>query len=135
MTAMDIADVMSAIETELDAIPGLRVFGFPPKSAQPPFAFVNMPDSIDYDLTFGRGQDRFTLSVTVGVADQVDRSAAAAQCDYASTSTANSIKTAIEEGALKLGHHGVRVTQAQFGQVVLAAGQYAGVTFQVDVGA
>ena len=134
MTAMDLGDVMSLIGDALSDVPGLRVYPFPPDSAQPPFAFVAMPESIEYDLTMKRGFDRFTLKVYVGVAMVVDRAAQAALCDYSGTSTAGSIKTAVE-AHLSIGHSGVRVTRADFGDIIVAGQQYAGVVFTIDVAA
>lgn len=130
VTAANLNTVMTNIGTGLGTIAGLRVYGFPPKSAQPPFAFVNMPATVAYDLTMGRGSDRFTLEVHVGVAMSVDSMAQSAQADYAAGSGSKSVKAAIEASMGKA----VRVTEARFGTITLAAGDYAGIVFTVDFG-
>lgn len=126
----DVSTVMDQLGTALAAITGLRVFDFPPKSAQPPFAFVDMPESVDYDLTYQRGSDRATFVVVVAVADVVDRAARDAIAAYAAGTGAVSVKTAIEAGTVGAS---ARVTGCEFRPVTLAAGTYAGCIFDVDV--
>lgn len=127
--ALNLADVMDQVATALEAVPGLRVFAFPPLSAQPPFAFVNMPETIDYDSSMGRGTDRFTIEVFVGVSNQVDRSARDAIAAFAAGSGPTSLKAAIESsiGA------SIRVTRATFSTIQLSAGAYAGLVLTLDV--
>lgn len=128
--AVDLADVMAAIGVRLATIDDLNVFAFPPKSAQPPFAFVNFPESIDFDLTARRGADRITLQVFVGVSDQVDEAVRDAICEFAAASGDRSVKAAIEGGEVG---SSVRVQSADFGSISLASGTYAGVIFQLDI--
>ncbi len=127
MTAT-MAQVMDALTARLQTISGLRVYGFPPKSAQAPFAFVDMPSEIRYDQTYGRGSDRMTLQVVVGVASQVDRSTRDAIAVYADGA---SIKAALEATTAC----NVRVTQVSFGAIQLASSVFWGATFQCDVSA
>lgn len=126
--ATSLGDVMDAVGAALANVDGLRVFDFPPQSAQPPFAYVDMPSSMDYDLTFGRGFDRFTLPVVVGVGTQVDRNTRDA---LAAVVAGDSVKAAIEsvEGFV------ARVMSAEFVTVQLAGGAYPGVVFNVDIAA
>lgn len=128
MSAANFVDVMQDIETQLATIPGLRCFPFPPKSAQPPFAFVNLPDLIAYDATFERGADRFTTEVWLGVPDVVDRAATAKLAGFAAGAGASSVKAAVEASTV----YNHRVTEARFSQIALAAGSYSGVLFTVD---
>lgn len=130
MTANPIGDVMDAIGVSLALVPGLRVFDFPPDAAVPPFAFVDMPESIQYDLTYGRGSDRFTLKVYVGVGSQRDRVARDKLAAYAA---GTSIKAKIESTVLA--GASMRVVSAEFGRIELAGGTYPGVIFTVDVAA
>lgn len=119
---------MNDIGTQLSTITGLRVFDFPPKSAQPPFAFVNLPDLIAYDATMERGADRFTTEVWLGVPDVVDRAATAKLAGFAAGAGASSVKAAVEASTV----YNHRVTEARFSQIALAAGSYSGVLFTVD---
>lgn len=125
----DIGTAMDQIGTALGTITGLRVFDFPPKSAQPPFAFVDMPD-LDYDLTMGRGHDRASFNVVVAVADVVDRAARDAISVYAAASGASSVKAVLDAASIGSSR---RVTAVEFRPVQLAAGTYAGAIFTLDV--
>lgn len=127
MTATILGDIMDALGVALATVPNLRVFDFPPQSAVPPFAFVDMP-LVTYDLTYGRARDRFTFLVYVGVGTQVDRATRDRLAEYAA---GTSIKAAIEG----ITAFACRVTQAEFTQIGLAGGSYPGVIFTVDVAA
>lgn len=131
MTAANLTNVMDEIGVRLATISGLRYFDFPPKSAQPPFAFVNMPESIDYDLSMARGNDRFTVDVWVGVADVVDRASRDALAVLVAGSGVGSVKAAIEGSTV----YGFRVMTCKFAGITLAAGTYSGAILSVDVGA
>lgn len=130
--AISVATVMDEIGVALATITGLRVFDFEPKSAQCPFAFVDFPTSIAFDSTYGRGTDRMTLTVVVGVASQVDRTSRDEASLYAAASGTKSIKAAIDAASIG---SSARVVDAQFGSIVLASGVYQGITFTVDVSA
>lgn len=121
---------MDQIGTALATVTGLRVFDFPPKSAQPPFAFVDMPERVDFDLTYGRGSDRATFTVVVAVADVVDRAARDAIAAYAAGSGASSIKAVLDAATIGTS---ARVESVEFRPVTLSAGSYAGAIFDVDV--
>lgn len=130
--ALNISDVMDKLGASVSGLGGLKVYDYPPKSAQPPFAFLNMPQTITYDLTMGRGTDRVDIQMFLGVTDVVDRAARDAIVAYAAGSGPLSIKSAIE--AAELGGQ-VQVTKAEFGQITLASGSYVGVIFTIDVAA
>lgn len=127
--SVDVSEVLDDISTALDTISGLRVMPPVPKSAQPPFAFCGFP-VVDYDLTARRGMDRMTVTVYVGVADQVDRAAWDAINEYAAGSGAKSIKAVLEAAGIGTS---LRVQRVEFGQITLASGTYTGATFTVDV--
>lgn len=57
---MILADVMDEIALVLRQITGLRVEAYPAESITPPAAAISYPASIDYDQTYGRGEDQFT---------------------------------------------------------------------------
>jgi hypothetical protein len=128
VSAANLDLIMNDLGTQLGTITGLRVFAFPPKSAQPPFAFVNLPSVVAYDATMKRGADRFTTEVWVGVPDVVDRAATARLALLVAGSGSGSVKAAVEASTV----YDHRVTEARFSQIVLAAGSYSGVIFQVD---
>jgi hypothetical protein len=96
---MNVAAVMQAIADQLDTIPGLRCYGFPPAGAvSPPAAIVSYPD-VDFDESYRRGLDKYELQVVVVVGeptDQRSRDRLGAFCDG---SGASSVKAVIEAGA------------------------------------
>lgn len=128
--ALNLSTVMDQIGVRLQTITGLRVYDFPPQSAQPPFAFVDLPDSLDYDLVAQRGNDRTTIKVYVAVSANVDREFRDRLAAYAAGSGAGSVKTAIEVGPVGTS---VRVRSVSFGSMVVAGGTYMGAIFDVDV--
>lgn len=90
-----LADLRSALATNLGTITGLRTSSFVPDDPKPPVAVV-MPDNITFDRSFGRGLDeyRFTVMVIVGkVSDRASQAALDAYCNPTGTS---SVKTALE---------------------------------------
>lgn len=128
--AQNLADVMDAMGVALASISGLRVSDFPPKSAQAPFAFVEMPDTIDYDTTYSRGSDTMTFRVVVGVASQVDRTSRDEIALYAAGSGPKSVKEALEDATIG---EDCRVVSVDFGWVQMASGTFLGATFNVEV--
>lgn len=130
--AGDIGDVMDALGNALELIPGVRVFDFPPKSAQPPFAIVDLPDQIEYDCSMARGSDRVKISVVLAVADVVDRAVRDQLAAYMATSGQLSVKTTIETMGTGIGIT-VRVVSADPRPVTLAGTQYMGVVFELDI--
>jgi hypothetical protein len=121
---------MDAIGSALDGITGLRVYDFPAKSAQPPFAVVDLPETIEYDTSYKRGFDRATLNVVVGVADIVDRTARDKICTYATGSGATSVKTVLEAAGIG---ESLRVTRVQFRTIMFAGTMYLGAVFELDI--
>lgn len=126
--ATTLATVMADIGEALETIDGLKVFAFPPQQAVPPFAFVGMPESIDYDLTMGRGFDRYTVPVYVATGAATARDAAVSQQAWAD---GESIKAAVEA----ITDFSCRVTRATFTTIGVAAADYAAVVFSIDVAA
>lgn len=128
--AGDLSDIMDAIGTALDGITGLRVFDFPPKNAAPPFAFVDLPESVDFDASMKRGMDRALINVVVCVADVIDRAARDSITAYAAGSGAGSVKTVLESAGIG---ESLRVQSVEFRPVLMAGSTYLGAVFACDV--
>lgn len=128
--ASDLSTVMDQIGTALAGITGLRAYDFPPKSAQPPFAFVDMPEQVAYDASMKRGLDRVSINVVVCVADVVDRMVRDQISAYAAGSGATSIKAVLEAATIG---ESCRVQSAQFRPVLMAGTAYFGAVFALDV--
>ncbi len=123
--AMDIAAVMDGIAAELETVDGLTVHAYPPASSVPPFAFVDMPQELNFDLTAARGCDRATFPVYVAVGTQVDRDTRDALAAYVGP-----FKDLLDG----IGP-GYRVVSVSFASIGLAGGSYPGAVFLVDVAA
>lgn len=126
--AANVGVIMDAIGAALAAQSGWNVFDYPPKQAVPPFAFVNLPESIEYDATMARGVDTFTLDVYVGVGTQLDRNTRDALAAYAA---GDGLKAVIE--ASLFADQAIRVTQCTFSTISLAAAEYPGLVFTVSI--
>lgn len=130
--ALAINDVMDAIGRSIDGVGGLYTYSFPPDSAQPPFAYLDMPQTITYDGAMGRGMDRTSIQIHVGVTGTMSHEARIAIGLLAAATGPNSLKAAIENAELGAM---VRVVSAEFAQIALASGNYAGLVLTLDVAA
>lgn len=134
--AVDLNAVMDAIGTRLVGVTGLRVYDYAADAVSPPAAIVALPETVEYDVTAGRGADRVVIPVTVLVGKVSDRSARDQLAQYVSGTGAQSIKTAIEGGTdANLGGvaHTVRITEARIDVVTIGAIEYLGASFDVEV--
>lgn len=68
---MRLDEVMDEVALVLEQITGLRVTAWPPEMISGPGGYVSYPQTIDYDETYGRGEDQFTNLPIVLVADRV----------------------------------------------------------------
>lgn len=129
---MRLSDVMDALGAALETIDGLRVFPYWADRVTPPFAIVEFPEKIEYDATMVRGGDQIVLKILVGVARVDARTGRDALGAYADGSGALSVKAALEAHAATA-YGSVRVQMAEFGMVTVAAVEYIGATFTVDI--
>lgn len=129
---MNVTTVMAELGTALRTISGLRVFAFPADSAQPPFALVDFPQSVEYDSTYQRGADEATFPVLVGVGRGNDRNAQAALSAYMDGSGSKSIKAAIEATPEDVGMS-ARVVRATPAELVVGGQSFFGALFEVHV--
>jgi hypothetical protein len=130
---MILGDVMQAIADRIDTITGLRVYAYPPDVVQPPAAIVTYPDAYTFDATYGRGMDRITdLPIVVLVGKVSDRASRDTITQYVNGSGATSIKTVVESGTYTA-FDTVRVTGVTFDIIAIAAVEYLGATFTLDI--
>lgn len=130
----DVVATMSALATAVDAIAGLRVFEYPPDAISPPAAVVAWPETVEYDVTAGRGSDRLAIPVQVMVGRVSDRASSAAVCAYLAGTGAASVKAAIESD-VTLGAvvDTVRVQEAEVVVVTIGGTDYVAAIFTVEV--
>lgn len=94
---MNLREVMVEAAGVLSEISGLRVESFPPEDLTDPAGYVSYPASIDYDETYGRGEDRFTDLPMVLVASRVtDRAARDTVAAWAAGDGPKSVKARME---------------------------------------
>lgn len=129
--ALNVATVMTELQTALDTIDGLRVSDTIPDSVNPPIAVCGF-GGITYNRTFDGSVD-LEVEVTVIVGRQSSRTGQTDLYGYLSTGTATSIKDAIETGSYTQ-NVDVRVDGAPaVVDVELAGTNYLGVQFPVMV--
>lgn len=134
MAGIDLAATMDALAAATATITGLRSFGWPNAAAVPPYAIVRYPNEINYDLTFHRGADTAPFEVVLILGAAAERSVRDELSKFVSSAGAYEIKAAIE-GDPTLG--GViqtcRVTDCKIAYFQMAANEYIGAVFSVDV--
>lgn len=95
---MNVTDVMQQLADQLGTIPEINVYAYTVDKPEAPAAVVSLPESIDFDQTYGRGSDEITIPVFVLVSRVSDHSAHRAIAEYADGSGARSVKQVIEAG-------------------------------------
>lgn len=125
---MNLNDVADELAARLDAIGGLRVFGFPPPTVTPPAGIVSYPVRVDFDATYGRGMDRIDdWPVVVVVGKATERTARERVYEYA-----NTVKGVLEGNAYT-SFHTIRVASVDFDVVTIAAVDYIAAVFHLDI--
>lgn len=88
--------ILDGIAARLRTLPGLRVVAYVPDQIAPPTAIVQLPRSIDFDLTYGRGADSYRIPVLLLVAKVSDRASSSNLAAYLAADGATSVKAAVE---------------------------------------
>lgn len=100
MTAATIAGLMTGIETRLATITGLRAKDTSPDSIDVPagggYAFVGLPERVEYHRTMGNGRIEPQFTVTVFVSATPARIGQALLAGYMNPAGDTSIRAAIE---------------------------------------
>jgi hypothetical protein len=128
-----LAKVMTEIAQALSEITGLRVFDYPPDDLPAPAGYVSYPRSIDFDQTYGRGEDQFTDLPIVLVTDNVTtRAARNTASGWAAGDGPKSVKRAVEARTW-LHCDDVQVTSVEFDIERYAGGEALAVMFKATV--
>lgn len=126
--------IREGLATNLRTISGLRA-DVVPAGINPPVAVVGFPEDIDFDLTYGRGADTWTIPIQVLVSRASERAGGDLLETYLDSTGASSVKTAIESDP-DLGGvvDSIRVVRARRpGKYVIDDVEYLGVEFVVEV--
>jgi hypothetical protein len=129
---MNLGEVMAEVAAAADEIEGLRCFAYPISEANPPTFWLDLPETVTFDQTYGRGSDRIDFYAYVVVAQNLDRAQAARLAAYMSGSGPASIKQAVEAAEYEACDV-VRITTAEFQWITVAATAYPGVRFSIEV--
>lgn len=129
MSAFDLTTTMDGLATlATNASLATNIYAYPVGSVTVPCIVVGYPTTIDFDTVFARGGDRAVLPVwfVVGKSNTKD----ARDGLSAILSDASSVKSAFD-GNRSFGS--VRVTDADIAEITIAAVDYVGVKFTVEV--
>jgi hypothetical protein len=129
---MIVKDVMEALANQAKTITGLRCFAYPPDSIEPPTFLVELPETIDFDGTYGRGVDSLTLPAMLLVARSDDRTSVKNLLPYVDGSGAKSIKAVLESGTYTA-MDTVHVSQCELAVYTFAAVNYLGADFTINL--
>lgn len=125
--------VMDEVAVVLAQITGLRVTAYPPATLVAPGGYVSYPRSIDFDKTYGRGEDDFTDLPIVLVASKVtDRAARDTVAAWASGDGAKSVKARMEAHAWT-SCDDLTVTSCEFDIERIAGVDYLAAMFKATV--
>lgn len=133
MTALQ--PILDAIGERLANIGALSVFAYVPDALSPPAAIVQLPRSIDFDLTYGRGADTYNVPVLVVVGRGDDRASHEALAAYLDAEGPWSVKAAVEGDSTLVGLvDDCRVTRADgVGAYSIGGIDYVGAIFTLAV--
>lgn len=128
-------DIRAGLCTALGVIDTLRAHATIPDSIAPPAAIVGGPELVQFDHTFGRTSDRYTIAVRVYVGKASDRNAQEKLDAYIAGSGADSVKQALEtDPTLNGACQSLRVTQVRgYGVYPIGGVEYLGAEFVIDV--
>jgi hypothetical protein len=94
---MNITSVEAEIGAKIIAAEiGLRVLTWDADSLSPPAVLFELPEEYQYDLTYGRGSDEFTLPIVVLVGKADARTARKALTQYLDGSGPKSLKSIVD---------------------------------------
>jgi len=134
---MDVQQIITAVNTALDGIAGLRALDFPPDQVPVPCAVTELATGgqlVTYDTSTSTHDLRLQVRLLVSRAS--DRAGAKAIHAYLAPSGTSSVKAAIENnaGIAALVHFAVVSGASGFGTYQVGDQQLLGVTFDVAVG-
>ncbi len=130
---MNLAAVMDEIAQVVGRIARLNLTAWPAASITPPAGYVSYPQSIDFDESYGRGEDRFTgLPITLLAQSVTERSARDLAAKWAAGDGAQSVKAHMEAHSWKTCDD-VTVTSCEFDIEKIGAASYLAVTFRATV--
>lgn len=130
---MNLDAVMTEVATRLEAINGLRVSDGPVDAINPPHAVVSLPQ-VSFDMTYGRGSDRYTLPVVLAIGKVSSRAARTNIAPYVAGDGASSVKAVLEdESTPYAAFYTLRVESIEFDVIAWNSIDYLTATFILDI--
>lgn len=129
---MIVEEVSAEIAAVLDTIPQLNTFPYWAKKVPVPGVTVGLPESIEYDQTYGRGLDKMTVPLLVLVGLVSDRASAKELGAYMDGEGARSFK-AVLNGHIWTSCDDVFVASCQPDTYSSGGVALLGAEFKVDV--
>lgn len=129
---MNVDAVMTEVADRLKTITGLRVFDHPVDTVNPPTAIVSLPE-ITFDLTYGRGTDRYELPVVLAIGKIVDRAARANVAPYVAGDGAKSFKAKLDDATPYTSCDSVTVRTVEFDTYSWGSVEYLVAVFLLDI--
>lgn len=130
---MDLEEVSEEIRTVLDTIAGLRVPPWGEEKVTPPAALVALPETIDYDETYGRGKDRYPdLAVIVLAGRPTLSTSRKTLAPYVAGSGPASVKEVLEAHAWT-SCDALKVTSAEFDVLKYAGNDHLAAILHLDI--
>ena len=130
-----LTNIRNEIGNNLSNITSLSVYKYVPDMVEPPTAVVGVVERIEYDNSFARGSDTYTIPVILYIS-RVDTQLSQETLDsYLQSSGSNSVKAQVESDVTLNGQaSSVRVTDASdYGVYNVNNVDYLGVQFSIEV--
>jgi hypothetical protein len=129
---MNLAALMDEVASVMEEITGLRVFAWPPGTLTPPAGYVSYPESIDFDLTYGRGSDKVVgLPICLLSGKATERSARDAVATWAAGDGIASLKARCEAHSWQACDE-FTITSVKFDVELVGAIPYLAAIFTAD---
>lgn len=131
---MHLEEISAEIGTALAGIAGMRVPAWGVESIEPPAALIALPDRMNYDETYGRGDDAIPdLPVVILIGAPEDRASRKKLAAYADGAGPTSVKQVLEAYAWTTCDV-VHVASVEFDATAVYAGTaYLAAIFHLDI--
>jgi hypothetical protein len=129
---MDIGAVMDQVAARLATIADLRTYAYPRSAITPPAAVVSYPETVTFDVTYGRGMDQLTLPIVLAVGKPTERATRDQAAAFADGAGAESIKQVLESGTYTA-FDDVRVSSVDFDVVTIGGVAYLAAIFTAEI--
>jgi len=125
--------VMTEIADRLKTIADLRVSDGPVDAINPPHAVVSLPQ-ITFDMTYGRGADRYTVPVVLAVGKVSSRAARTNLAPFVAGDGPQSFKQILEDETTPyVAFYTLRVETIEFDVIAWNSIDYLTATFILDI--